>query len=91
MDFSRSYSVDSGHVGSSTSSGTPSTAASTPDLSSKAKPSPCVLLTPHARVVRLLDAVDSHAGHRPHPLFTEMEALVYNKQLGDHEWIEVAR
>jgi hypothetical protein len=54
--------------------------------------STCILpLTPSERVARLLSQTDSHLGHAPHPLFTEMESLVYSKELKDYEWIEQAR
>ena len=47
----------------------------------------CKLLTPSERVARLLGQSDSHLGHLPHPLFTEMETLVYrdvkSHMLGD--------
>ena len=34
-------------------------------------------LTPSERVARLLRQSDTHLGHLPHPLFTEMETLFY--------------
>ena len=42
-------------------------------------------------MARLLRQSDSHLGHLPHPLFTEMETLVYSDELRDYEWIEQAR
>ena len=43
----------------------------------------CKPLTPSERVARLLGQSDSHLGHLPHPLFTEMETLVYREDFID--------